>query len=109
MSYSDVFKTYRIFYASRNKANQSYISFIDYDLIKNEIVFKNNKPSFIPGSLGSFDDNGVVPSCVIKQGKIIYLYYIGWKPQATTRYSLIAGLAFSHNNGLTFKGIGLQF
>tara|TARA_B100000959_G_C14917425_1_gene597976 strand:+ start:180 stop:1085 length:906 start_codon:yes stop_codon:yes gene_type:complete len=93
----------RVFFASRNLKNQSHISFIDYDLVKKKIIYEYHKPSFYPGSLGSFDDNGVVPSSIIKIGKKMYLYYVGWKPQATTRYSLVTGLAISNNNGLSFK------
>jgi hypothetical protein len=94
---------YRIFFASRNSKNQSFISFVDYDLFKKKIIYFHKKPCLSPGKLGCFDDNGVVPSSLIKAGKKIYLYYIGWKPQTTTRYSLLAGLAISINGGYTFK------
>ena len=57
----------------------------------------------LPGELGAFDDNGVTASCLVKVGKLTYLYYIGWKPKSTTRYSLMTGLAISKNNGKTFK------
>ncbi len=63
---------------------------------------KSKEPSLSPGELGCFDDNGVTPSCIIKNGKEIFLYYVGWKPRSTTRYSLVAGLAISKNNGKTF-------
>ena len=94
---------FRIFFASRNKKNQSHISFIDYDLKKNKIIYSHIKPCLKPGKLGAFDDNGVVPSSIIKYQNKIFLYYVGWKPQSTTRYSLISGLAISKNNGLSFK------
>ena len=93
----------RIFFASRSRKNQSHISFIDYDFLKKKIIYEHKKPVMSPGDLGSFDDNGVVPSSVVRHGKKIYLYYIGWKPQSTTRYSLIAGLSISNNSGLSFK------
>ena len=35
--------------------------------------------------------------------KLVYLYYIGWKPKSTTRYSLMTGLAISKNDGRSFK------
>ena len=94
---------FRIFFSSRNKNNQSNISFIDYDLVKKKIVYENKNSCFQIGKLGCFDDNGVVASSIIKYNKMLYLYYVGWKPQATTRYSLLTGLAISKNNGKTFK------
>lgn len=94
---------YRIFFASRNKKNQSQISFLDYNMETSKILTKKKKIVFSKGNLGAFDDNGVIPSSVIKIGKKLYLFYIGWKPGSTTRYSLVAGLAISKNNGLSFK------
>lgn len=94
---------YRIFFCGRNKKNVSQIGYVDYDIIKFKILAVSKKPVLTPGSLGSFDDNGVTASCVIKLKSKIYLYYIGWKPKSTTRYSLMTGLAVSKNLGKTFK------
>ena len=89
----------RIFFGSRNKSNVSSIGYVDlyYENNKFKVIKYSNKPVLKPGLLGSFDDNGVLPSCVIKKDKIFYLFYIGWRPGVTTRYSLIAGLAKSKN------------
>ena len=96
----------RIFFGSRNKNNVSSIGFVDLHYKKNkfEIIKYSNKPVLTPGLLGSFDDNGVLPSCIIKKNKFFYLFYIGWRPSVTTRYSLIAGLAKSKNLN-TFKRV----
>lgn len=96
--------TFRIFYSSRNKKNQSIIKFTDINLDKKiKIIKHSTKPSLSPGDLGCFDDNGVTPSCVVKNKKQLFLYYVGWKPRCTTRYSLVSGLAISNDNGLSFK------
>lgn len=93
---------YRIFFCGRNKDNVSQIGFIDYDIVKLKVLSVSKKPVLTPGLLGSFDDNGVTASCAIKVKGKIFLYYIGWKPKSTTRYSLMTGLAISNNNGLSF-------
>ena len=89
----------RIYFGSRNKNNVSSIGFVElyYNRNKFEIIKYSNKPVLKPGLLGSFDDNGVLPSSIIKKNNLFYLFYIGWSPSATTRYSLVAGLAKSKN------------
>ena len=92
------------FIGVRNSEGQSHIGFVD---IKNqnkkfEVISFSKTPSLLPGELGTFDDNGVLPSSLIKLGKKLHLFYIGWRPGGTTRYSLIAGHATSKNNGKTF-------
>ena len=94
---------YRVFFCGRNNKNISMIGYFDYDIKKLEVKKISKKPVLIPGELGAFDDNGVTASCVLKIKNQIYLYYIGWKPKSTTRYSLMTGLAISKNNGLRFK------
>ena len=94
---------YRIFYASRNKNNQSCITFSEIEFNKKIKVTKNaNSISLTRGRQGCFDDNGVLPSSIIKKKNYFYMYYIGWQPRVTTRYSLIAGLSYS-KNGKKFK------
>lgn len=94
---------YRVFFCGRNNKNISMIGYFDYDLKKLKIKKISKKPILTPGQLGAFDDNGVTASCLIKNNNSIYLYYIGWKPKSTTRYSLMTGLAISKNSGKTFK------
>ena len=94
---------YRIFYGTRNKNNQSIITYDEIFFKKDkQLIKKSNKIVLNMGDLGNFDDNGVLPSSIIKINNIYYLYYIGWQPRVTTRYSLIAGLAFS-KDGKKFK------
>ncbi len=94
---------YRIFFCGRNKKNISQIGYVDYDILNLKVVGVSKQPVLKPGSLGSFDDNGVTASCAIKYRSSLYLYYIGWKPKSTTRYSLMTGLAISKNMGKSFK------
>ena len=95
---------YRIFYGTRNSDNQSSITFTDIVFGKKiKILNSPNSPSLSHGSLGNFDDNGVLPSSIIKKNRDILMYYIGWQPRVTTRYSLIAGLAVSKNCNKFFR------
>lgn len=96
---------FRVFFCGRNSINQSLIGYFDIDLKNPKKILKlSKKPVLKIGSLGAFDDNGVTASCPIRiNERKIYLYYIGWKPKSTTRYSLMTGLAISNNNGKSFN------
>ena len=87
----------RVFFGSRNIKNISSIGYVDleYNNEKFKILKYSRKPVLKPGLLGCFDDNGVLPSSIIKKKPYYYLFYIGWRPSVTTRYSLISGLSKS--------------
>lgn len=93
-------KITRVFYATRNIKNQSVISYSDIHFDKNDKISRVDQSKIISldiGELGNFDDNGVLPSSIIKIKNKYYMYYIGWQPRSTTRYSLKGGLAISNN------------
>lgn len=64
--------TFRIFYSYRIEG-KSYINYFEINK-KLKIVYQNKNPVFKPGERGCFDDQGVMPSCLI--GDV--LYYTGW-------------------------------
>jgi len=96
---------FKVFFSSRDSHNRSQICSILMDL-------SNNKPQIIKdslehvlshGDIGYFDDSGVTVSCLIRQNKKIYLYYLGWNLAKTIPFRNSIGLAVSVDNGLTFK------
>jgi hypothetical protein len=94
----------RIYFSSRNKNGQSLPFYVDVNTNNfTEIINVNSEPLFELGELGTFDDNGIMPSCVVNKDDKKYLYYIGWNPQVTVSYRLSIGLAISDNQGKTFK------
>jgi hypothetical protein len=95
--------TWRIYYSTRNNGNQSSTSFIEVeaDNPKN-ILYEHDDPILQFGSLGAFDDSGIMPSCIINVGEKKYLYYIGWTTRQTVPYQNAIGLAISEDGGKTF-------
>lgn len=95
---------YRIFISGRDKSNRSQIGFFDI-LVKGDellVLSISEEPVLQPGERGCFDDNGVTPSCIVKNGGQDFLYYIGWNSgTTTTRMSLVAGLS----TGLASEGV----
>ncbi|MEO6721262.1 MAG: hypothetical protein ABIN67_12905 [Ferruginibacter sp.] len=93
----------RIYFSSRNKEGKSLPFSIDVNA-KNlqEIYTINDFPILELGKLGTFDDCGIMPSCIVTYGNKKYMYYIGWNPQVTVSYRLSIGLAISEDGGGTF-------
>jgi len=95
---------FHIYYSSRNKAGKSLPYYIACE-IENGLIKISGEPLgplFDLGELGTFDDSGMMPSCLIKNGDLIYMYYIGWNPQVSVSYRLSIGLAISKDSGKTF-------
>lgn len=93
----------RIYFGSRDKQNRSRIGFVDYDLLKKKEIRRSKKYILGLGDLGTFDDNGVMPCSVIKIKGKTYLYYVGWNPRSTVRFSFYSGLAIGNTNGSKFR------
>lgn len=95
---------YRIYFGNRNDRNQSIVNYVEVDLNDpSKILNRAKYPVLQPGRLGTFDDNGVLPSCVIREGNTLWMHHIGFKPGGTTRMDLFAGLCSSVSNGETFE------
>ena len=95
---------YRIYFCGRNIKNQSLIGFVEININNpSKIIHSPEKPVLDLGELGAFDDNGVTASWIVNHENKKYLYYIGWRPRSTTRFSLMTGLAISSDGGNTFE------
>jgi hypothetical protein len=93
----------RVFFGSSDKNINSRVFFIDLNPNNlNDILFESEMFSLDIGRIGTFDDSGVVPSCILKQGKDILLYTVGFQRCEKVPYMLYAGIAKSKNNGITF-------
>lgn len=91
---------WRIYAAGRNEANQSHVGWALIDLDDpGNVRERSVEPVLAPGALGCFDDNGVLPSCIIRDDDETLMYYIGFKPGGTTRMDLYGGLAISKDSG----------
>jgi hypothetical protein len=96
---------YRIFFSSRDELGRSRPYYQDSLIKDGEIVLVGSPigPIFDFGPKGTFDDNGIMPSCIIDVGNEVWMYYIGWNPQVTVSYRLAIGLAISKDGGVTFS------
>ena len=92
-----------------------YVAFCDEDMVgrvgyvdvllerPSEVVRVSGRPVLDVGAPGAFDDNGVVPTCAVRVGDEIRLYYTGYRlgpPEAP--YTQLLGLAVSRDGGESF-------
>jgi hypothetical protein len=93
----------RIFYADRTKQGKSFITYFDLnrgDL--SEIIYFHKRPVMQYGNPGAFDDEGMMPSCLVEHDGRLLLYYTGWNQGVTIAYRNSVGVACSEDNGNTF-------
>lgn len=98
-------KLWRIYFSTRDSQNQSRTSFIEVKPEKpTEILYEHSVPILELGKKGSFDENGIMPTCIINSGKEKLLYYIGWSRQNDVPYRNAIGLAKSAD-GINFTKV----
>jgi hypothetical protein len=94
----------RVFFGARNARGKSQIGFVDISAHRlGEVVNVSANPVLTFGDLGTFDEAGVVPSCLVKHESALFLYYIGYTVRNTIPYHNSIGLAISTDEGLSFQ------
>ena len=68
----------RIFFNIRDERNNSHVTWLDYDIEKNEIKSFSGERLISPGDRGTFDDCGCSLGSIVNLGKQLYIYYLGW-------------------------------
>lgn len=93
----------RIYFSTRDSKGRSIPTYMDVSPgDPSDILYVHDKPILDLGKIGTFDDNGIMPSSIVEIDGMLYMYYIGWNPQKTVSYRLSIGLAISEDGGKTF-------
>lgn len=93
----------RMYVGMRDVNGVSRIGYVDLDSKDpSKIISVSENPVLDVGVPGSFDDNGVVPSAIIKHDNKIYMFYAGYHLSNKARFCVFAGLAESIDGGKTF-------
>jgi hypothetical protein len=70
---------FRIFYSSRNHENKSSVSFVDVDILGQEVINDHCKVVFKYGGKSSFYSHGVSIGNMYEQGEDKYILFMGWQ------------------------------
>lgn len=93
-------ETWRIYYSTRTKEVISLPYYIEVEAGNPKNILRtNDKPLFLPGKMGTFDDSGITMTSIVEVGGDKYLYYCGWNRMFSVPYSLSIGLAIVKKNG----------
>ncbi|MCU1268255.1 MAG: hypothetical protein JWM21_4573 [Acidobacteria bacterium] len=96
----------RIYFSSRPERNLSLTAFVDLDANEPATILRlNSSPILELGKPGTFDEHGIMPSCAVRDGEKVFLYYSGWSRGASVPYTNSTGLAISDDGGETFRKI----
>lgn len=108
-----IFDTFiRVYFSCRPlpDKNGQYVSYTGFvDLNRNnlfEVVNVAKEPILQLGGTGAFDEFGIYPVSVIRNGDEVLAYYGGWTRCSSVPFDVAIGLAVSYNNGETFSRIG---
>ncbi|MFC7514226.1 hypothetical protein ACFQUU_04325 [Herbaspirillum sp. GCM10030257] len=103
--------TVRVFFATRPQRDSKglyvsrpgYVDLSRYNL--QDIKAVSPQPLLELGQTGAFDEFGIMPSSVVRDGNDLYMYYTGWTRMESVPYTTAIGVAVSHDHGKTFSRI----
>lgn len=105
-------RTLRVYISCRPErgVDSQYVSqagFVDLDRSDpTRVIGVSLKPLLPLGNLGAFDEFGVMPCSVVRDGERILMYYTGWTRMSSVPYTVGIGVAVSHDGGDNFERIG---
>lgn len=93
----------RVYGGLRDINGVGRVGFVDLDKSNpQKIVQISEKPVLDIGKEGMFDENGVVPTSILRKENKIFMYYAGYMLGKKVRMLIFTGLAVSFDNGETF-------
>jgi hypothetical protein len=94
----------RVYYAARFNG-KAFVQYFDLAFDLKTILGHSHHMVLEIGKPGAFDADGIMPSCIIKEGDEIWMYYIGWSKLSGehARYQNEIGIAVSRDEGETFE------
>lgn len=100
----------RVYFSTREKDNigkyLSHIAFVDFCKNMQDIIGISNHTVIELGELGCFDEHGIFPVNVMRDGNRVLAYTTGWNRKISVSADASIGLAISHDDGLTFQKYG---
>jgi hypothetical protein len=100
----------RVYFSTRERDSVgkylSHVAFVDFDKSMQSIIGVSKHAVIELGGLGCFDEHGIFPVNVLRDGNRVLAYTTGWNRKVSVSVDAAIGLAISHDDGYTFKKYG---
>lgn len=96
----------RVYVGMRDAEGVGRVGYVDVDADDPKNVLDvSSRPALDIGLPGTFDENGVVPTAIVRRDGGLFLYYAGYQLGRKIRFNVFCGLAVSEDDGRTFRRI----
>ncbi len=100
----------RVYFSTRERDATgkflSHVAFADFDRGMSRLLGVCEGPVIPLGELGCFDEHGIFPVNVARDGNRILAFTTGWNRKVSVSADAAIGLAESHDGGITFEKCG---
>jgi hypothetical protein len=100
----------RVYFSTRETDSTgkylSHVAFVDFARDMHALLAVSTHSVISLGGLGCFDEHGIFPFNVLRDGNRVLAYTTGWNRKVSVSIDTSIGLAISHDGGLTFDRVG---
>jgi hypothetical protein len=100
----------RVYFSTRERDNVgkylSHVAYAEFTRDMRHLLGVSGHTVLPLGELGSFDEHGIFPINVLRDGDRVLAYTSGWNRKVSVSVDASIGLAISHDNGRTFSRYG---
>jgi len=100
----------RIYFSTRARDDSgsfvSHVAYVDFDRELRQVLDIAKAPVIALGGLGCFDEHGIFPFNVLRDGARVLAFTTGWNRRASVPTDAAIGLAISSDEGLHFEKVG---
>jgi predicted GH43/DUF377 family glycosyl hydrolase len=94
----------RVYFAGLDENKFGRIGYVDLAADDpKQILYESPEPVLDVGEIGTFEDCGVVPSCLLKRDGQLYLFYHGFQRTERVPYLIFTGLAVADSADGPFR------
>ena len=100
----------RVYFSTRERDSSgkylSHVAFVDFDRSMQDVLAVSRHTVIELGGLGCFDEHGIFPAHVLRDGDRVLAYTTGWNRKVSVSADASIGLAISDDEGLSFRKLG---
>lgn len=100
----------RVYFSTRERDSTgkflSHVAFVDFSRDMRRLLGVSTQSVLPLGGLGCFDEHGIFPINVLRDGDRVLAYTTGWNRKVSVSVDASIGLATSTDDGLTFQRYG---